>query len=45
VLGDWDKGIELVYGEEKEKKHFYWDDYSSQGSTQISCTGTTSTTN
>jgi hypothetical protein len=43
LLGDGDKGIEKVYGE--EKNILYWADESSQGRTKISCTGTTSPTN
>jgi hypothetical protein len=40
LLGDGDKGTEIVYGE--EKNILYWTDYSSLGRTKISYTGTTS---
>jgi hypothetical protein len=43
LLGDGDKGIEIVYGE--EKKILCWADYSSEGKTKIFCTGTTSLKN
>ncbi len=43
LLGDGDKGSEIVHSE--EKNIFYWADQSSQGRTKISCTGATSLTN
>ncbi len=43
LLGDGDKLIEIVYGE--EKYILYCADQSSQGKTKISCTGTMSPTN
>jgi hypothetical protein len=43
LLGDGDKGFKTVYDE--EKNIFYWADWSSQGRTKISCTGTKSPTN
>ncbi len=39
LLGDGDKGIEKMYGE--EKNILYWAYYSSLVNTKISCTGTT----
>ncbi len=43
LLGNGDKWIDIVYGEEKNL--LYWSDWSNQGSTKISCTGSTSPTN
>ncbi len=44
LLGDGDKGIEILYREGK-KHSFYCEGYSSRGKSKISCTGTTSPTN
>jgi hypothetical protein len=35
LLGDGDKGIEIVYGHGEEKNILYWADYSSKGKTKI----------
>jgi hypothetical protein len=42
-MGDGDKEIEVVYGE--EKNILYWADLTSQGRTEISSTGTASPMN
>jgi hypothetical protein len=43
LLGDGDKGIEILYGE--EKNILYWAVSSSPGRTKISCTSMKSPTN
>jgi hypothetical protein len=43
LLGDGDKLIDIVYGD--EKNILRWADQSKQGATKISCTGTTGPTN